>query len=204
MQRLASVSIKLAVLVAVMLALGASSPAERAHAAASGVDLVVEVDAETPWGIGAFNSLQLDSDGNPVVSYRSQLDGLRVLHCDDPVCDGIGESITSPDPAGGGWTSLALDSSGNPVIAYTGSSELRLLHCDDPNCDGSGESITIPDTGKIDHVSLVLDASGNPVVSYAYGSDDDLRVLHLEFLGMKHVIDRQGRFVARISGFTGS
>ena len=143
---------------------------------------------DTTGSVGAYSSLALDSDGFPVVSYH--LGGipneLKVLHCDDPNCDGIGESITSPDTAGnvGSWTSLALDNSGFPVVSYykaTGGS-LRLLRCGDPNCS-SGNTIASPDiVGDVGrYTSLVLESGANPVVSYigdVFAVGGDLKLLH--------------------------
>ncbi|MCI0855594.1 MAG: hypothetical protein J4N98_02810 [Chloroflexi bacterium] len=153
-------------------------------------NIITEPDAST--FTGRYSSLALDANGYPVISYQAEnTKDLRILLCDDPNCEGAGESITSPDTQGpvGAWSSLVLDASGNPVVSYLdeGRGELKLLHCDDPNCDGGGESITSPDTGPgvAGQTSLVLDASGNPVVSYldindgAVGSSE-LKVLHCD------------------------
>ena len=143
--------------------------------------------------IGRFASLALDAAGNPVVAYFDGTNStLKVLRCDDPLCDGTGESVTTPDPLGdaaylGVDASLALNDNDHPVVAYhdvTGG-DLRVLRCDDPTCDGTGETITTPDpAGAIDEigsdVSLVLDAAGNPVVSYYQHEEGDLVVLHCD------------------------
>ena len=60
-----------------------------------------------------YTSLALDANGNPVVSYGALISGgLRVLHCDDPNCDGVGESITSPDVGAASEVSMVLDAAG--------------------------------------------------------------------------------------------
>jgi hypothetical protein len=88
-------------------------------------------------------SLRLDSVGNPVVSYFQFSDDfsdgdLKVLHCNDPNCQGDDESITVPDTNGfvGRFSSLALDEDGNPVVSYLDeiNHDLKLLHCDQPTC----------------------------------------------------------------------
>ncbi|HEX6946631.1 MAG TPA: S-layer homology domain-containing protein [Acidimicrobiia bacterium] len=122
-------------------------------------------------------SLTLDSAGNPVVAYRREADGLRILHCNDHRCEAGGDSITVPDPDADGWrTSMVLDSQGNPVVAYQVGGLLAIMHCNDPNCAGGNESITKP-VGVGNYPSLALDPSGNPVVAY-FAPTGDLMLLH--------------------------
>ena len=136
-----------------------------------------------PDNVGRWNSLVLDDDGYPVVSYYNNTDNsLKVMHCNDPNCEGSDEQIETPESSMGLFTSLVLDASGNPVVSYGSNDILKLMHCNDPNCQGSDEKITTVDTvGSAEpegHTSLVLDASGNPVISYYNNSSDDLKLMH--------------------------
>src|SRR3990172_3051054 len=96
--------------------------------------------------VGLYPSLELDSSGNPVIAYyRSDTGNLKVMHCNDPNCQGGNESITSPDTGGtvGLFPSLELDAAVNPVVAYYDSTNgnLKIMHCNDVNCAGGNESI---------------------------------------------------------------
>jgi hypothetical protein len=104
--------------------------------------------------LSGWNSLALDSSGNPVVSYNFEdIDGrFWVTHCNDVNCAGGDESMESFEgqPSDTFEISLALDSSGNPVVAFHGGGPagdgLKVLHCNDVNCAGGNESIEIVDT----------------------------------------------------------
>jgi hypothetical protein len=128
------------------------------------------------------SSLVLDADGNPVIAYRDALTTrLEIMHCDDPLCTGGGETVASPDPQPGQFPSLALDQDGNPIVSYytTMFDRIKVLHCDDPDCAGT-EVPTTPDPGIFLvewPTSMALDGDGNPVIAYSIESDE-VRIMH--------------------------
>ena len=144
------------------------------------VDTMTTVDSTNT--VGQYSSLQIDSSGNPVVSYYYGTGAdLRIIFCGNPTCTS-GNTITSLDTtnAVGAYNSLQLDATGKPVISYFDSTlqRLKVLHCGNTSCS-SGNVITSVDDGGV-YSSLQLDATGNPVVSYMYddGVDQYLKILH--------------------------
>jgi hypothetical protein len=131
-------------------------------------------------------SLALDAYGYPVISYYEVINSaLKMLHCNDPYCDGAGESQlrvdTLPDDVGL-TSSVALDVAGNPVVSYFDDTndDLKVLHCGVPSCDPTGEVITTVDITGGSRTSITLDSAGNPVVSYlnVSGGQEKLGILH--------------------------
>jgi hypothetical protein len=143
---------------------------------------------DTTGDVGMYTSLTLDAVGNPVISYYGSQIGLKVLHCDDPNCDGDeSTNITTPATGDVGWfSSLLLDAAGNPVIGYYNFSSggVNILHCDDQNCTGNeSKNIASPDTTSNvgPYISMALDIKGNPVVSYYdSASIGGLKILHCD------------------------
>ena len=97
---------------------------------------------------GTYNSLVLDSAGNPVVSYCLEspfvCSEMRVLHCGDPTCTAGNTINAAPDT--GYYSSVALDAAGNPVVSYYDNfnTDLRIFHCGDPACSGLKPSTPTP------------------------------------------------------------
>jgi LPXTG-motif cell wall-anchored protein len=133
---------------------------------------------------GYMNSLALDAEGFPVISYLDATNqDLKLAHCNDADCAGGDESISTVDSEGvvGFAPSLVLDGAGFPVISYHDATnqDLKLAHCNDADCAGGDESIsTVDSAADVGGTSfLVLDGAGSPVISYRNGLDA-LKVAH--------------------------
>ena len=124
---------------------------------------------DTGGTVGINPSLALDHQGYPVVSYYDEDDGnLKLLHCNDPDCDGGNESIETVASSGdvGFYSSLLIDDIHHPKIAYTDSTGIvRLMSCNDDNCDGGNETITTVGA-EAQYVSMVPDSAGFPVIAW--------------------------------------
>ncbi|MEZ4664061.1 MAG: PxKF domain-containing protein [Caldilineaceae bacterium] len=134
--------------------------------------------------VGESTSLELDSSGNPVISYFDHThSALKLVHCGDATC-GSGNVIQTLDggvDSVGTDSSLALDSDGRPVISYYDDSnfDLKLVRCGDVACS-SGNTIQIVD-GPADvgsNSALALDSNGYPVISYYDESNINLKFVH--------------------------
>ena len=173
----ALLAFKLTVLLG-LVALAAVWPPDSAMAAGGTL-----TSPDTAGRVGRDTSLVLDASGYPVVAYFDDTnDALKLLHCDDPGCDGAGESIVVLDAVDIlASISLMLDAVGNPVVSYWNytTGDLSVLHCGNPDCT-SGNSIVSPDTeGDVGWGnSLALDSAGYPVVSYLDLTNRDLKLLH--------------------------
>jgi len=94
--------------------------------------------------VGIDTSITIGSDGFPVISYfyRASSSGeLRVAKCNDPVCAGNNETITTVDNTAtfvGLNSSIAIGNDDLPVVSYSLSVEdgsaLKVLHCGVPDC----------------------------------------------------------------------
>ncbi len=90
-----------------------------------------------------YASVVLEASGNPVVSY-TYAQSLRILRCDDPNCEGAGDTVAYLG-TGGNKPSMVLDGNGYPVVATYTAGSLVILHCGTPACiypDSDSDGIT--------------------------------------------------------------
>lgn len=115
---------------------------------------------------GPYDSLALDSSGNPYISYYSisPQSGYASLRYAQRTADGIWKAVIVDNSAYyvGKWNSLALDSSGNPYISYIwNSTSLKLAYW-----NGTQWITETVSNLKSAASKLVLDQSNNPLIVY--------------------------------------
>ena len=119
-------------------------------------------DVDTPGDDGRFNSMALDSNDDPHISYSDYTDkDLKYAKW-----NGDSWRLQTVDSSNnvGSYTSIALDSNDYPHIAYYHETNQELMYA---NYDGSDWHKTVVDdayTGPFP--SLVLDSYNNPHIAY--------------------------------------
>jgi len=133
------------------------------------------VDPDATNVVGFWTSIDIGSDGLPVIAYHDETNGtLKVAKCVDAACAGSATiTVVDPDPTNdvGQSLSLTIGADGLPVIAYydaTGA-RLKVAKCVDSACTGS-TIITVlsdgVDTPPGDFPSIAIGLDGLPVISY--------------------------------------
>ena len=122
--------------------------------------------------IGA-TSFHFSPEGSPVIAYTHTGGGsadVRLVTCNDPVCDGGDETDLSLDNDTNGekGVDFAFTSTGLPMIAYTdkdgsGNDAISLLVCSDATCSTSGKKGRIL-PGRVPSISI--DAQDRAHISF--------------------------------------
>ena len=130
--------------------------------------VATQVSAE----IGA-TSFHFSPDGSPVIAYTHTGGGsadVRLVTCNDPVCDGGDETDLSLDNDTNGekGVDFAFTSTGLPMIAYTdkdgsGNDAISLLVCSDATCSTSDKDGRIL-PGRVPSISI--DAQDRAHISF--------------------------------------
>jgi hypothetical protein len=138
---------------------------------------------DTAGSVGYWTSIAIGTDGNPVISYLDAThNDLKVARCNDPICAGRNETLSTVDAATHVFadTSLAIGTDGNPVISYyDGTNDsLKVARCNDPACAGGDETLSTVDvTSDVGfYNSLEIGVDGNPVVGYWDAANGDLKI----------------------------
>lgn len=136
-----------------------------------------------PGHVGFYNSIQVDADGNPRISYYLDLapSGQYWLRLKYAYFDGTSWFIQTVDPRmhTGKMNSLVLDTQGRPYIAYSYLSTTHDLFY--ARLDGSHWQYGSPDTQRAENALLgygndiALDTKGYPHIAYFDGTKNNVK-----------------------------
>ncbi|MFB6076161.1 MAG: hypothetical protein ABEK17_03370 [Candidatus Aenigmatarchaeota archaeon] len=142
------------------------------------------INAET-WqgediGDGSFSSIEMDSFGNPRISYYDNLDK-DLLYAKWTKSGWEYETVDS-DGDIGKYNSLVLDSNNNPHISYYDSTNRNLKYATEENDNWKVETIDSGDNVGL-YSSIDLDNEGRPYISYY---DFSKKQLKFAYRGVEH------------------
>ena len=147
-----------------------------------------------PGALGAsWPFLAFDSSAHPIVAFigtNTSATKVRVIQCNDPLCDGRDETVTGiytayPDNKA---FSMQLDASGNPIFIFESVTsisqrDLMLVRCTTPHCIGARNQRVLDtrtsfyaNTAAFQESVLRLDANDFPVIARLDNSR--LKLLH--------------------------
>jgi len=159
-------------------------------ACAGANETITTVDDPAVNLVGAYSSIAIGADQLPIVAYQDATAGaLKVAHCDDMLCAGANETITTVDDSPGLFTALtaiAIGADGLPVIAYRDLdiAAMKVAHCNDLACEGGDEILTKSrdHTFVSTQISMAIGIDGAPIIAYSDAHTDTLTVQHCENL----------------------
>ena len=139
----------------------------------------VSVDSTeySDWG---RNSIAIDANGDPMISYHGEFGDLKFAICDRSAsatgkCDQPADWKTvSVDPyyLAGMYASIAVDANGDPMISYgTVDGNLKFAICDRSeslhgNCDQSGDWKAVDVDNTAGWTSISVGANGDPMIAH--------------------------------------
>jgi len=135
--------------------------------------------------VGRFNSLTIQANGFPAISYRDNNGRLAVGLCADVVCSSATPRQLETVNITGQGTSIAVGVDGLLVMSqyYESFKDLRVTHCDDATCtSATNTDVDAAGGGSPPFVgsdnSITIGGDGLPLVSYFDESGGDLEVAH--------------------------
>ena len=147
--------------------------------------------------VGYSNSIAINKDGFPVISYHHLNAGdLKLAYCQDTDCSKA--KIHLLDWAGdfGYYTDIASSAGGKIYISYIDrkKGDLRVIRCLDSKCGRAQINVLDRGEGKGGYVgeynSLSLTKSGNPIISYFDSGKNDLKIASCEDTDCTNFINR--------------
>ncbi len=141
-----------------------------AHKDASGWHTV---DLDTSSGSGDSNSLALDTEDHPRISYYRGPDKLGYAYQ-----NAAGWHLDTLDSGIGRYTSLALDRQDKTHIGYADGTNRDLRYVS--GGPGAWSSVLVDSTGYVgENTALALDAAGQPHILYSDATNHKLKYAHL-------------------------
>jgi hypothetical protein len=141
---------------------------------------VVTVDAAGL--VGQFSSIEIGTDGNPIVSYEDLSNlNLKIADCADPSCSAATLTVVDGPGIVGEFTSLAIGADDLPVISYSDGSndDLKVAHCGNEACTTDVSITTLDGAGDVGRfTSIAIGTDNLPVISYHDSSNVSLKVAH--------------------------
>ena len=155
----------------------------------AGVDVVLvregptPVVAESAGDVGQFTSIAIGSDGNPVVAYYDVGNAdLKVLHCDDPLCQSSSSTTVGSTGDVGQYSSIAIGADGFPIISFydATNTSLRIAHCNDAACT-SATTTTADNSANVgSYTSIAIGVDNLAIASYYDTTNGNLMAVHCD------------------------
>ena len=136
---------------------------------------------------GQYSSIALGTDGNPIISFRSSVNGvgsLKVIKCSNPSCSTFISPVILDSGNVGSFSSIAIGSDDNPIISYYDGSNngLKVVKCSNPSCSAYETPVTLDSAGNVGfYTSIAIGADGKPIISYNDIVNGDLKVVKCFF-----------------------